>query len=358
MKIVNIILTSQNGGAEQAFLDYASALKNLGHEILAVIKDDAPYTDKVEELGIEVKKVKNTFSYHDIFTSLSIKKILEEFDADATLSHAGRSIVVTRRAIKKIKHKKIVEIAVNHSMNVKRSIGADIILSVNQPIFFKTIDSGQSPDSSFSIPNAISMKNAIETTSKINLAEKEVITIGVMGRLDEAKGFIYAIKALKELEGLSDKKFKLKIAGLGPQETELRELANTLDLKDKIEFLGWIEDRKEFFTSIDIFCMTSKRETFGLVLLEAMKYRTPIISTDADGPREILTNESDSLIVNLEPEKNIEENLAKSIIRLTSETDLANLFIERSFKKLKEKFSYASLENRLKYIVGSCKKDS
>lgn len=358
MKIANIILTSQNGGAEQAFIDYASALKNLGHEILAVIKDDAPYADKIEGLGIEVKKVKNTFSYHDIFTSLAIKKILEEFDADATLAHAGRATIVTRRAIKKIKHKKIIEIAVNHSMNVKRSIGADIILSVNKPIFFKTIDSGQSPDASFSIPNAISLKNAIEIPPQVNLVEKEVITIGILGRLLEVKGFVYVIKSLKALEGLSDKRFKLKIAGLGPQETELRELTKTLNLEDKIEFLGWIQDREGFFTSIDIFCLPSKRETFGLVLLEAMKYRTPIISTDADGPKEILTDESDSLIVNLEPERDIEENLAKAVIRLTSEADLANLFIENSFKKLKEKFSYASLENRLKYIVGNCKKDS
>ena len=43
MKIVNIILTSQNGGAEQAFIDYLSALKKLGHTNIAILKEDAPY---------------------------------------------------------------------------------------------------------------------------------------------------------------------------------------------------------------------------------------------------------------------------------------------------------------------------
>ncbi len=42
MKIVNIILTSQNGGAEQSFVDYITVLKNLGHQNLAVVKIDAP----------------------------------------------------------------------------------------------------------------------------------------------------------------------------------------------------------------------------------------------------------------------------------------------------------------------------
>ena len=59
MRIVNIILTSVNGGAEQAFIDYLVALKNLGHEILAVTKLDAPYADEVEKLGIKVKKITN-----------------------------------------------------------------------------------------------------------------------------------------------------------------------------------------------------------------------------------------------------------------------------------------------------------
>ena len=143
MKIVHIILTSQNGGAEQAFIDYSVALKKLGHEILAIIKNDAPYAAAVENLGITVKKVPNKLGFYDIFTVKKIHEILQEFNADAVIAHAGRSTVLARRAIAKIKNK-IFLIAVNHSMNVKRSIGADIILSVNKEIFLRTINAGQS----------------------------------------------------------------------------------------------------------------------------------------------------------------------------------------------------------------------
>ncbi len=59
MKIVNIILTSQNGGAEQAFIDYTVVLKKLGHEVVAIVKEDAPYADKISELGITTKKIAN-----------------------------------------------------------------------------------------------------------------------------------------------------------------------------------------------------------------------------------------------------------------------------------------------------------
>lgn len=357
MKIVNIILTSQNGGAEQVFVDYSAVLKNLGHEVLAITKTDAPYAHKVSELGIKVVKIKNNFGDYDFFAVREIKKILEEFNADAVFAHVGRSMVLVRKAIKKIKNKKIFLIAVNHSMNVKRSIGADIILSVNKEIFFRTVDLGQDQDRSFVIPNAVNLGDAVLDIPKIDLSKKDVITIGAMGRLDKSKGFRYAVKAIRELEKICEeekinKKFILKISGSGKREKYLRSLIKELNLEDKVEFLGWTKNKKEFFDGIDIFCLTSQRETFGLVLLEAMKYHKPVISTDADGPKEIIRNEIDGLLISLEPLTNTEIRLAQAIIKMINESELMNKMIENSFVRLREKFSYEMLQKRIAEIVG------
>lgn len=352
MKIVNIILTSQNGGAEQAFLDYSNALKNLGHEVVAILKTDAPYASEVEKLGITVKKTDNKFGYYDFLAVKNIQKILEEEKADIAISHIGRATVLTRKAIKKIKGKKVFQIAVNHSGNVKRSIGADIVLSVNKRIFFDTVESGQSEERSFVIPNAIDLSDALEAKPKASLQDKEKIVIGTIGRLDRSKGFDYAIKALKNLEKISDKNFVLKIAGDGYYEPVLRDLVKQLGLENKVEFLGWIKNKKEFFDSIDIFCLPSKNEPFGIVILEAMKFAKPIISTDADGPLEILTNELDSLMVDLSPQNNVEERIAKAVVRIVNEPELMNKMVSNASQKLRDKFSYKALEKRLAEIVG------
>ena len=313
MKIIHIILTSQNGGAEQAFIDYSVALKKLGHEILAIIKNDAPYAAAVENLGITVKKVPNKLGFYDIFTVKKIHEILQEFNADAVIAHAGRSTVLARRAIAKIKNK-IFLIAVNHSMNVKRSIGADIILSVNKEIFLRTINAGQSEAKSFVIQNAIDLSDAPKVAPKTDWQNKEIIVLGGIGRLDIAKGFRFTIKAIKKLEEFAkannlNKKFVFKLAGSGAHEDYLRNLAKELNVESKIEFLGWIKNKKEFFDAIDIFVMSSERETFGLVVLEAMKFCKPIISTESDGPKEFLRNEIDALMVNLQPLENIENRI-------------------------------------------------
>jgi glycosyltransferase involved in cell wall biosynthesis len=352
MKIVNIILTSQNGGAEQAFLDYSNALKNLGHEVVAILKDDAPYVDQVEKLGIKVEKIKNRFGYHDFFAVRNIKKILEETHADLVISHMGRATVLTRKAVKKIHGKKVFQMAVNHSGNVKRSIGADIVLSVNQRIFFDTVKAGQKEHASFVIPNAIDLSDALEAAPIASLKDKQKIVIGTIGRLDRTKGFDLVIKALKKLEKISDKNFVLKIAGAGYFEPVLRDLVKELKLEEKVEFLGWITNKKEFFDSIDIFCIPSKNEPFGIVILEAMKFAKPIISTDADGPKEILVNEKDALIVALNPSENVEERISDAVIHMTNEPELMNEMVQSASKKLRDKYSYKALENRLGEIVG------
>ena len=81
----------------------------------------------------------------------------------------------------------------------------------------------------------------------------------------------------------------------------MQKIVRELDLEKEVEFVGWIKNKREFFDSIDIFCLPSKNEPFGIVLLEAMKYRKPIISTKADGPLEILRDEVDALMIDIEP---------------------------------------------------------
>jgi glycosyltransferase involved in cell wall biosynthesis len=352
MKIINIILTSQNGGAEQAFVDYLVVLKNLGHEVLAIIKDDAPYEKQILDFGIAVKKIKNRFGYHDIFAIKQLRKIIEDFAADAVFAHIGRSMVLVKKSLKKISNKKVFFVAVNHSMNVNRSIGADVIFSVNQKAFHKTIDLGQREDRSFVIPNAINLDGAIEEIAEINLTQKRTIALGAMGRIDDKKGFEHLITAISQLNKIGQKKFILKIAGSGSYETNLRQLAKDLKVENEVEFLGWTENKKEFFAAIDIFCSASSNETFGLVLLEAMKYSKPIIATDTDGSKEILKDGIDGILIGLNSAKSLPEKFSAAVIEIINQQELPNILVKNAARKLREKYSYAALEQRLAEIVG------
>jgi glycosyltransferase involved in cell wall biosynthesis len=361
MKIASIILTSLNGGAEQVFIDYIKIFKNLNHQNLAIVKNDAPYVHKAKLHCEKILQIKNNFGYYDLFAINKVKNFIENNQIDCVVAHAGRAMVIASKAIAKITNRKILLVAINHSNNVKRSIGADIILSINKKIFYKTIDLGQNSHKSFVVYNSLDLSNYHESQNKILLNSQSIITIGVIGRFHEIKAFKRAIllidyikKNLKSgifSEEFCRKKFILKIAGIGEEEKNLKKLVKELSLEDDVEFLGWVA-QEDFFNKIDIFLLTSKIETFGLVTLEAMKHKKPIISTNTDGSLEIIRDGVDGLIVDNNSGEDIELQFARAIQKICEDDDYTNKMVNNAYQRLLEKFSFNSLQNNLKEIFG------
>ncbi len=352
MKIINIVLTNRSGGLEQAFCDYSYNLKAMGHEVLAIVLADAPYQNQLQEIAINFLTIENKFGYYDFFAVNQIKNIIANFDADAIISHAGRSTFLAKKAIKKIKHRKIFQIAVNHSKNVKRSIGCDMIFSVNKEIFFQTIDAGQPESRSFVIPNAINTsdiaQNNNSTSPVSNIANNHIITIGTIGRLHFSKGFDLLIDSFIKISNeYNAHSFVLKIAGDGPELTKLQSMAKRLNSQkaNSIQFLGWIENKADFFNSIDIFVLPSRTEPFGIVLLEAMKFRKPIISTNCEGPREVITNNINGILVdNKSSEDYITDGIKEAVIKIVENAEFTSKIINNGSIKLEKHYSFSAMQ--------------
>lgn len=85
----------------------------------------------------------------------------------------------------------------------------------------------------------------------------------------------------------------LVIAGEGPAKKTYIQQAEKLGLNDYIKFVGYLDRGNELidcYHGADIFVFSSKTETQGLVLLEAMAAGTPVVSVAAMGTKDILTN--------------------------------------------------------------------
>ena len=109
------------------------------------------------------------------------------------------------------------------------------------------------------------------------------------GRLGAEKNFevlFHAVAKAKPKLG----KFRLVIAGDGPERKPYEKLVAGLGLKDEIRFLGYVT-RKEVLDLVeasDLFVFPSVTETQGMVILEAMGRGTPVVAANALGPSEIL----------------------------------------------------------------------
>lgn len=110
-----------------------------------------------------------------------------------------------------------------------------------------------------------------------------------VGRLIPLKRFQDVIEALSRL----DSDIELILLGDGVEQESLENRAIELNLKNRVHFLGQVENPFKYIAKSDIFISSSRVEGFPNVLLESMLCRTVVISSDClSGPREILAPQS------------------------------------------------------------------
>src|SRR3546814_336936 len=109
------------------------------------------------------------------------------------------------------------------------------------------------------------------------------------------------------------KSIRLQIGGDGPERQNLQDLARKLNIDTQVEFLGMLSrDQVQHYISMsDAFVLTSRYETFGVVLAEATALGRPVIATRCGGPESIVSD-GDGYLVDVD---NVEE-LAAAMVQL------------------------------------------
>ncbi|MBC7357552.1 MAG: glycosyltransferase [Desulfacinum sp.] len=119
------------------------------------------------------------------------------------------------------------------------------------------------------------------------LKDKTAPVVLSAGRLDRQKGFDTLLEAFAGV--VRNGNGRLIILGEGPQRPELELLIDRLGLRESVSMPGFVDNPYPFMRHADAFVLSSRWEGFGNVLVEAMAFGTPVVSTDCPvGPREIL----------------------------------------------------------------------
>lgn len=126
---------------------------------------------------------------------------------------------------------------------------------------------------------------------------RQVKTVLAMGRLVKAKGFDVLIRAWARIAAFAPD-WRLVIRGEGEERQSLATLADDLGLSDCVRMPGICADVSAAYENASVFCLSSRYEGFGLVLIEAMAFGLPIVSTNCEtGPREMLRCGDNALLV-------------------------------------------------------------
>ena len=160
--------------------------------------------------------------------------------------------------------------------------------------------------------------------------EKNGFVFLTASRLVKVKQIELQIKAIAEL--LEDfPEIKLQIVGDGPEKNVLENLSQRLNLKEKVEFLGWQEDLSNFYSQADCFLLTSNYEGYGLVIVEAASFGLPIIMTDVGCAGEFVISNENGLVV----EKNNLKELKTAMTKILQNKEFASQLGENAQKAYK-----------------------
>ncbi len=149
-----------------------------------------------------------------------------------------------------------------------------------------------------------------------------------LGRLERRKGAIYLIKAYQKVKQEIPNS-RLIIAGPG---TRLRKpyekWIKNQGLKDVV-FVGYVseDDKPRYYKTADVYCSpATSRESFGIVLLEAMAVGTPVVASNIDGYNGVVTHGEDGLLV--PPRDTV--SLAQTLITVLSDETLRQKLAARA----------------------------
>jgi 1,4-alpha-glucan branching enzyme len=205
------------------------------------------------------------------------------------------------------------------------------------------------PDKIHIVPNGISIDAANtrrrDQSEKYKFVSPDEKMIFFVGRLVFEKGIHILIEAMPSILAAVPKS-KLIIAGHGPMEYELRQQAAYLG--DRVQFVGFVEDeqKESLFRSADVCVFPSLYEPFGIVALEAMKYKTPLIVTDTGGFTEIVQHDKEGYTAL----PGHTQSLAWHVSEMLLHPEQADQMAEAAHRKLFAEYAWGGIANKMMRI--------
>ena len=173
--------------------------------------------------------------------------------------------------------------------------------------------------------------------------DEKTFQILTVGYLIERKGFKYLIEAMKEVLK-EHENVKLKIVGSGPLEKPIKKLIKELKLESTIEIISNVSDEGllELYNLSDLFVLPSivdsegNTEGLGVVLLEAMACKLPVIGFNIGGIPDIVHDGVNGFLV---PQKD-SEKISNAIIKLIENDEMRENFAINGYEMVKGYFSW------------------
>lgn len=181
-------------------------------------------------------------------------------------------------------------------------------------------------------------------------ATNSTVLFGFVGRLAAIKNPDLLLRAFAAMLRNSPVDARLAVIGDGPLLGPMRSLACELGITDRVAFCGWMLDRADIYSDLDVTCLSSFSEGSPVCLIESLAAGIPVVATNVGGVADIVSDQNDGALV---PSGDADA-YASALLRLGQHP--RRLSAERALK-VRSHYSIARLANDLEGIYSELMED-
>jgi glycosyltransferase involved in cell wall biosynthesis len=285
MHVLHIMAGKGNGGAETYSTDVILALHKKGVAQTVVLPHASSHAMRLQRHGVHCLTSPLDWPF-PFLRRKAMAALIRRIKPD--LIHAWM-----RRAASYVPKTSIPTIGwFGGYYKVRHFQHCDYFLAVTDDIIAHIRAHGIAPAQSQRIPtfSSVEVMPPIDRAALDTPYEKKVLL--TLSRLHPKKGLDILLRALVHLPDCV-----VWFAGDGPLETDLKNLATKLGVKDRVRFLGWRNDRGGLLRAADICVLPSRYEPFGTVIIEAWQSNVPLVAAMSAGPKGHIRHEENGLLV-------------------------------------------------------------
>ena len=309
LHVLHVITAFDRGGAENHLADLVRHQRRVGLEVtVAYLHGGGSLAPEMRDLGATVHDLALRF-YGDPRPLRRLRQILAQGGFQLVHAHLPPAELYTRLALLGTSPAELPLVISKHNdcpfhrlpgeLTVERWVAARaaavIVISEAVQRYMVARGVGIRPGQMETIPYGIDVApfqraapGAVANLRKMWGAERDTLVIGFVGRVVAQKSIDTLIRGFAQFLGAHPCDAKLVIVGHGPLLSPLQRCAQECGVAERVVWAGFRADIPLVMQAFDVFALTSIFEGFGLVLVEAMAARRPIVASRVSAIPEVV----------------------------------------------------------------------
>lgn len=351
--------TASIGGAERNLLVMCEGLVDRGHVCAVVLPPNGPLPDALRAIGVTPflfpeKEIRAGQFFRVLWNCFKLRPVFKSFKPDIIHCNSifGLYLPVILGSITRtpsVVHWADFDARIGDIQLINFTYPRNKVIAVSAAIEKTLIGAGAKPNIITTIHNGTPIPETSPDTrhdiaTEFSLPESAK-WVGITGRIDHWKGHRYLVDAMAQVTDLPVHLIILGGGALGDNryETEIKDQIQRLHLTDRVSFTGFQPTPSRIVQWMDIVVCPSDNEPFGLVAIEAMMHKKPVIASNMGGFRETILHKKTGFLV---PPKS-PEHIAKHLRTLVTQPELAIGLGQAGFQRAMTLFSLTPFIDRL-----------